>query len=64
MQIKDIYMNKYGFYPYQAEKEIEKIKEYTVYELLTIKKELTEREHYQDTTCMHWFRDENRFECS
>tara|TARA_B100000287_G_scaffold117133_1_gene109056 strand:+ start:3297 stop:3515 length:219 start_codon:yes stop_codon:yes gene_type:complete len=64
MQIKDIYINKYGYYPYQAEQEVDKIKERTVYELLTIKKELTEKEHYQDMTCLHWFRDDARFDCN
>jgi len=64
MQIKDIYINKYGYYPYQAEQEVDKIKERTVYELLTIKKELTEKEHYQDMTCLHWFRDDTRFDCN
>ena len=64
MQIKDIYVNKFGYYPYQADVEVDKIKERTVYELLTIKKELTEREDEQDMTCLHWFRDEKRFDCN
>ena len=64
MQIKDIYVNKFGYYPYQADVEVDKIKERTVYELLTIKKELTEREDEQDMTCLHWFRDDKRFDCN
>lgn len=62
MQIRDLYMNKYGYYPYQADREVEKVQDRTVYELLTIKKELMEREHHPDMTCLHWFRDESRFE--
>ena len=29
----------------------------TVYELLTIKKELSQGKEYQDVSCMRWFRE-------
>ena len=29
----------------------------TVYELLTIKKELSQTREYQDVSCMRWFRE-------
>lgn len=64
MQIQELYVNKRGYYPYQAEMEVEKIKDKTVYELLTIKKELAESENTSDTTCLHWFRDDTRFDCN
>lgn len=63
MQIKELYVNKFGYYPYQADMQIDTIKDQTVYELLTIKKELTERE-CADMTCLHWFRDDTRFDCN
>jgi hypothetical protein len=31
----------------------------TVYELLTIKKELAQSKEFRDVSCMRWFRDEN-----
>lgn len=31
----------------------------TVYELLTIKKQLTETQEYKDVSCMRWFREED-----
>lgn len=65
MQIKDLYVKKFGYYPYQADMEVDKIKERTVYELLNIKKELTEKEETcGDMTCLHWFRDDTRFDCN
>jgi hypothetical protein len=64
MQIKDLYVEKFGYYPYQADVEVDKIKEHTVYELLTIKKELTEKPCETDMRCLHWFRDDTRFDCS
>ena len=32
----------------------------TVYELLTIKKELSQGKEFQDVSCMRWFREENQ----
>jgi len=64
MQIKDLYVNKFGYYPYQAEQLMENVKDKTVYELLMLKKELETKEHYEDMTCLHWFRDDRRFDCS
>ena len=62
MQIKDLYVHKYGYYAYQADQEVEKLHNKTVYELLVMKKELAEREHDQDVSCLHWFRDDGRFD--
>jgi hypothetical protein len=33
MQIKELYVQKFGYYPYQADGEVDKIKDHTVYEL-------------------------------
>jgi hypothetical protein len=62
MQIKDLYTNKLGLYDHQADGEIEKIKDKTVYELLVIKKTLSESEDGPNMQCLHWFRDESRFD--
>jgi hypothetical protein len=62
MQIKDLYTNKLGWYDYQADGEIEKIKDKTVYELLVIKKTLAESKDGPDMRCLHWFRDDSRFD--
>ncbi|QIG59520.1 hypothetical protein [Dishui Lake phycodnavirus 2] len=64
MQIKELYVNKFGYYPYQADMEVDKVKDHTVYQLLTLKKELTEKECNTDMTCLHWFRDDTRFDCN
>jgi hypothetical protein len=62
MQIKELYTDKLGWYEYQADGEIEKIKDKTVYELLVIKKQLAESKDGPDMRCLHWFRDEARFD--
>lgn len=62
MQIKELYTGKLGWYEYQADRELEKLKEKTVYELLVIKKQLVESKDGPDMRCLHWFRDESRFD--
>lgn len=62
MQIKELYTNKLGWYEHQADAEIDKIKDKTVYELLVIKKNLADTTDGPDMRCLHWFRDDARFE--
>ena len=57
MQIEELLAKNRGL----CEEEIEDWKaenaDKTVYELLTIKKELSETQEYQDVSCMRWFRE-------
>ena len=62
MQIKDLYTDKLGLHDYQADAEIEKLKDKTVYELLVMKKTLSDSEDGPKMQCLHWFRDESRFD--
>jgi lipopolysaccharide biosynthesis glycosyltransferase len=58
-QITNLLDKNRGF----CEEEIEKWKDEnatkTVYELLVIKKELSEKVEFQDVSIMKWFREEN-----
>jgi hypothetical protein len=57
MQIEELLAKNRGL----CEEEIEDWKaenaDKTVYELLTIKKELSQTREYQDVSCMRWFRE-------
>lgn len=51
MQIQNLLINRHDYSENRASKYIEEIKEKTVYELLTLKKELTESEEvYPDVS--------------
>ena len=57
IQIEELLAKNRGL----CEEEIEDWKaenaDKTVYELLTIKKELSQTREYQDVSCMRWFRE-------
>jgi hypothetical protein len=53
-------LNNRGYYEDEADKYIENIKNKTVYELLVIKKDLSENKEYPDVSCMRWYREEDR----
>lgn len=57
MQIKDLLLNKKNYTERKASAYIEDVQEKTVYELLTLKKELGESEHiYPDVSVMRTIR--------
>lgn len=59
-QVKKLLLNNRGYYEDEADKYIENIKNKTVYELLVIKKDLSENKEYPDVSCMRWYREEDR----
>lgn len=57
MQIKDLLLNRRDYSEHRASAYIEEVKEKTVYELLTLKKELSEAEElYPDVSVMRSIR--------
>ena len=57
MQIKDLLLNKKNYTERKASTYIEDVQEKTVYELLTLKKELNESEHvYPDISLIRTIR--------
>jgi hypothetical protein len=60
MQIGELLMKNRGLCEEEVEKWIEENEKKTVYELLTIKKELSQSREYQDVSCMRWFREEEQ----
>jgi|TARA_B100001094_G_C18191230_1_gene807387 hypothetical protein len=59
-QVRKLLLNNRGYYEDEADKYIENIKNKTVYELLVIKKDLSENKEYPDVSCMRWYREEDR----
>ena len=59
-QVKKLLLNNRGYYEDEADKYIENVKNKTVYELLVIKKDLSENKEYPDVSCMRWYREEDR----
>lgn len=59
-QVRKLLLDNRGYYEDEADKYIEDIKNKTVYELLVIKKDLSENKEYPDVSCMRWYREENR----
>ena len=57
MQIKKLLDTNRGLCEDEADQWIEENKEKTVYELLTIKKHLSETMEYPDVSCMARYRD-------
>lgn len=53
-------MKNRGLCEEEVEEWIKENEEMTVYELLTIKKELSQSREYQDVSCMRWFREEEQ----
>jgi|TARA_R110000803_G_scaffold191613_2_gene254308 ferredoxin-fold anticodon binding domain-containing protein len=59
MQIEQLLDKNRGMCEEEIEKWKEENKEKTVYELLVIKKELSESKIFQDVSCMKWFREDD-----
>ena len=57
MQIKELLEKNRGLCDQEIEEWLKENEERTVYELLTIKKELSETQEFQDVSCMRWFRE-------
>jgi hypothetical protein len=60
MQIGELLMKNRGLCEEEVEEWIKENEKMTVYELLTIKKELSQSREYQDVSCMRWFREEEQ----
>ena len=60
MQIGELLKKNRGLCDEEVEWWIKDNKNKTVYELLTIKKELSQNQEYQDISCMRWFREEDQ----
>lgn len=59
-QIKDLLQSNRGYHESEAIDYIENIKSKTVYELLVIKKELSEHKEFPEVSCMRWYREEEQ----
>ena len=57
MQIEVLLKSNRGLCEQEIKEWLEENRDRTVYELLTIKKELSETQEYQDVSCMRWFRE-------
>jgi hypothetical protein len=57
MQIEELLKSNRGLCEQEIKEWLEENGDRTVYELLTIKKELSETQEYQDVSCMRWFRE-------
>ena len=58
MQIGELLRENRGLCEEEIKQWIEENEIKTVYELLTIKKELSQRKEFRDVSCMSWFREE------
>jgi len=56
-QIEELLKSNRGLCEQEIKEWLEENRDRTVYELLTIKKELSETQEYQDVSCMRWFRE-------
>jgi hypothetical protein len=61
-QIKELLQTNRGYYDTDAEEFVESLKSKTVYELLVIKKELSQTKEFPDVSCMRWYREEEQYE--
>jgi|TARA_R110000782_G_scaffold128202_2_gene219810 hypothetical protein len=57
MQIGQLLDKNRGLCEEEITQWIQENESKTVYELLTIKKELSQGKEYQDVSCMRWFRE-------
>jgi hypothetical protein len=57
MQIENLLARNRGLCQEEIENWKNENKDKTVYELLTIKKELSQTKEYEDVSCMRWFRE-------
>ena len=53
-------MKNRGLCEEEVEEWVKENEKKTVYELLTIKKELSQSQEYHDVSCMRWFREEGQ----
>jgi hypothetical protein len=60
MQIGELLIKNRGLCEEEVEEWIKENEKKTVYELLTIKKDLSQSREYQDVSCMRWFREEEQ----
>jgi hypothetical protein len=60
MQIEELLRKNRGLCDKEVEWWMRDNENKTVYELLTIKKELSQSREYQDVSCMRWFREEEQ----
>ena len=58
-QIGDLLTKNRGFCDEEVQLWMQENDEKTVYELLVIKKELSEKKEFQDISVMKWFRDDD-----
>ena len=58
-QIGDLLTKNRGFCDEEIQLWMKENDEKTVYELLVIKKELSEKKEFQDISVMKWFRDDD-----
>lgn len=58
-QIGDLLTKNRGFCDEEVQLWMKENDEKTVYELLVIKKELSEKKEFQDISVMKWFRDDD-----
>ena len=57
MQIEELLKSNRGLCEQEIKEWLGENGDRTVYELLTIKKKLSETQEYQDVSCMRWFRE-------
>jgi hypothetical protein len=58
-QIGDLLQENRGFCEEEIKHWVEENESKTVYELLTIKKELSQGKEFRDVSCRIWFREED-----
>jgi uncharacterized protein YfkK (UPF0435 family) len=58
MQIGDLLVKNRGLCDEEVKEWMRENECRTVYELLTLKKEFSQSQEYQDVSCMRWFREE------
>ena len=56
-QVAELLEKNRGFCEEEISEWIKENETNTVYELLTIKKELSQGKEFQDVSCMRWFRE-------
>jgi hypothetical protein len=59
-QIGDLLEKNRGLCDEEIETWYKENEDKTVYELLTIKKQLSQNQEYQDISCVRWFRGEEQ----
>jgi len=60
MQIGELLKKNRGLCDEEIEWWMKDNEDKTVYELLTLKKEISQNQEYHDVSCMRWFREENQ----